>query len=204
MAAVRRPGLLVRGVIQRLPAVVLSALFAHSVVYKSLWPTDGEHGYFAWYAPLVGALSAVAMLGVPVLLVLALRCGRGDGTPARVARALLPREGGLGETARLASGALGFLVLQEAAEHSFRSHHPAVPAFSAGAWLVVTATIVCVAAVLGWVGAAVSGALESMDAEPRVVHGVVRRVSLRGVARHRRRSQPLAVHGALRGPPRPV
>src|SRR5262249_43950286 len=55
---------------RRAPAVVLCALAAHAVVYRSLWPAGGDHGYLTWYTPLVAVLSGLSLVALPLGLAL--------------------------------------------------------------------------------------------------------------------------------------
>ena len=55
----RVPGRVLRPLL-RLGPVALCALTAHAVLYRSLLPEDGVHGYFGWYEPLIAFLSAAS------------------------------------------------------------------------------------------------------------------------------------------------
>jgi hypothetical protein len=184
-----------------LPAVALCALVAHAVVYRSLWPTDGAHAYFGWYAPLVAALSAAALLGLPALLVVALRASDGDARLLRLARLLLPRHGGRRETVSIAAGALAFLVVQETLERSLQTGQVSPPAFAPAGWLVVCAALACLAACLTWVAGTFAGAVEAFRTRPAALRPDARAALRRDALARARRSCPLAVHGALRAPP---
>jgi hypothetical protein len=199
-AALRR----VTGFARRAPGVVLCALVAHGVAYRTIWPADGAHGYFGWYAPVVTALSIVSIVGLPLVAVTALLCGP-QTRLARLGAAVVPRNTGSGagsETVTLASAAFAFLVGQESLEHSLQLHHVALPSFAPANWLVVLAVVACAAYVLGWVGRALSSVVESIrrgGSTTGVRPARARwRLALPEVAR---RSRPLAVHGALRAPP---
>ena len=86
--------------------VAVVALATHAVVYRSLLPADGEHGYFGWYAPLVAGLSAVALLGTLGVL-LARATGIGGSWVPRVSAMTEPSDGVSIAVSRLAGKALG-------------------------------------------------------------------------------------------------
>jgi hypothetical protein len=71
--------------VRRAPAVVLCALAAHAVVYRSLWPSGGDHGYLMWYAPLVALLSGLSLVVLPLGLAFALAGRRRPQTLRTVA-----------------------------------------------------------------------------------------------------------------------
>ena len=188
-----------------MPAVVLCALATHVAVYRSLWPADGGHGYFAWYAPLVAALSGLSIVGLPLVLALALVGRRGSGS-LRAVGALVapgtPESDPVAETVGLASAALVFLVAQESLERSLELHRVALASFAPSAWSVLLAVIVAVAGAVAWLGRAISSLVEG-------ILQVRRSAALRptpgnrlvGLVHAARRSHPLAVHGGLRAPP---
>ena len=106
--------------------VAVVALATHAVVYRSLLPADGDHGYFGWYAPLVAGLSVAALLGTLGVL-LARATGIGGSWVPRVAAIAEPSDGVSVAVSRLAGKALAFLVVQETLERSIpaRSFEPA-------------------------------------------------------------------------------
>ena len=127
--------------------VAVVALASHAVVYRSLLPADGDHGYFGWYAPLVAGLSVAALLATLGVL-LARATGIGGSWVPRVAAMTEPNDGVSIAVSRLAGKALAFLVVQETLERSIpaRSFEPAQ--FSPVQWLVVLAAITLAAIIL--------------------------------------------------------
>jgi hypothetical protein len=190
---------------RRAPAIVLAALATHAVVYRSLSPGDGGHSYFSWYTPLAAGLSALSILGLPLVLVIALLGGR-ESRAVQVAGRLVPRiapdSSVLREALKLASGSLVFLALQETLEHSLELDRVALPSFAPSSWLVLLVALVTFAAGVAGVGRALSSLVnvirragESARLRP------VRCGRPGGLAEILRRSRPLAVHGGLRAPP---
>jgi len=120
-----------------LPAAVC-ALATHALLYGSLTPADGLHGYFGWYEPAVAALSFAALLGLVALVAAAslvprLRCA--------LAGRLAPRTP-VGVTARsLGAASLAFLLAQESLERSIASGQPAFVVLSPSQWLMVLAGV---------------------------------------------------------------
>ena len=97
------------------PAVSL-ALAGHAVVYRTLWPSGGVHSYFAWYEPLFGGASVVALAGLLLLLLLGFAGGR---RAKHVLGALTPGRGpGMAAAHRLALAGLAVLLAQETIESS--------------------------------------------------------------------------------------
>ena len=80
----------------RLPALlapaVLIALAAHTALWGAWAPTDGEHAYFGWYAPLVTGAGAAGLVGLALLVAVA-ALGRRTPAAARLVRRLLPEPG---------------------------------------------------------------------------------------------------------------
>lgn len=201
-----RPVTAVRETTRRLPAVVLAALATHAVVYRSLSPGDGAHGYFGWYAPLAAGLAALSILGLPLVLVLALLGGR-ESRMARVAVRLVPRiaptRSLLPEAVKLAAGSLGFLAVQETVEHSLALDRLAPASFASPTWVVLVASLAAFATAIAWVARALSSLVDVVRraTEPASVRSATSGDHPVGVAEVQRRSRPLAVHGALRAPP---
>jgi hypothetical protein len=193
------------GAARRVPAIVLCALAAHAVIYHSLWPADGVHGYFAWYAPLVAVLSGISIVVLPLTVAIA----AGDTSENRLLGAigsLVPRTSATGgaapEIARLASGAIAFLFVQESLEHSLAAHHFGVAALTPFDWLVLVVAVVLISAGIAYAGRAVLALADELSHRGRPVS--LRAPYVRafpGTAGRVRRSRPLAVHGGLRAPP---
>jgi hypothetical protein len=127
--------------------VAVVALATHAVVYRSLLPSDGDHGYFGWYAPLVAGVSVVALLGTLGVLV-ARATGVGSSWVPRVAAMSEPSDGVSVAVSRLAGKALAFLVVQETLERSIPARSFEVAQFSPFQWLVVLAAITLAAVIL--------------------------------------------------------
>ena len=191
-----------RAFARRVPAVALSALVTHTVVYHGLWPADRAHGYFAWYAPLVEALSAFSILGLPFVLAVAL-VGGSESRSINAIRSLLPHspaEDVGAEAVRLASGSLVCLVTQESLARSLQVHRVALAGFSPPIWLLALATVVSISWLVAWVGRAVSSWVDGLCRDARsAVSRQTDAPRFWGTVTHR--SRPLAVHGALRAPP---
>ncbi len=188
--------------LRRFVAIALCALVAHAVLYRSVWPRDGAHGYLGWYALVIGALSVAALVFLP----LALAAGAlAETDRPRWVSALLPERragGATREIARLASLAAGFLVLQETLEHVLEGGavRP-LETFGPSSWLVLAVVLtISAATVVGvqrTVAALVEGsgpAAESTPAERPAWAATVARIA---------RPRPLALHAALRAPPLP-
>jgi hypothetical protein len=118
--------------------VAVIALATHAVVYRSLLPADGLHGYFGWYAPLLAGLSAAALLGTLGVLV-ARVCGVGSSWVPRVSALPQPSQSVTVATSRLAAKAVAFLVVQETLERSLPSHSFELAQFTPLYWVVVLA-----------------------------------------------------------------
>lgn len=195
----------ITAVARRAPLVVLTALATHAVVYRSLLPADGAHGYFSWYTPLATGLSALSIVGLPLVLAVALLGGRESSVVRGVAR-IVPRHKPdrplRAEIALLASGSLGFLAVQETLEHSLELGRVALPSFAPASWLILVAAIAIFAVGSAWVGRAVSSLVDVVRRATEATR--VRSVSgarPRGLPALSRRPRPLAVHGGLRAPP---
>jgi hypothetical protein len=133
-----------RALIQ-LPAVMLCSLAAHAFVYRTLWPTDGAHGYFGWYEPAVAAASLAAVAIVLVLVAVTV-LARGRVRPLRPSQTT-PRP--FAAAARsLAVSSFSFLLLQETLERSVQAGHPAVATFRPSQWVTMAAALALVSTVL--------------------------------------------------------
>ena len=185
------------GLGRALVAAALCAQLAHAVVYGSLLPTAGEHGYLTWYAPALGVVSLAALLLVPgSIAASALSTGR------RSFRAVLP-ERRAGRAARdivrlaLASGA--FFLIQESVERTAETGSIRVATFAPLSFLVLALALVLAAVVV----VAAERTLEEL-AERFCV--TARPSAMRDSTWTRRvcaiaRPGPLSVHGGLRAPP---
>jgi hypothetical protein len=178
-------------------AAAFCAQLAHAVVYGSLLPTAGVHGYLIWYVPTLAVASVVALALVPASIAAsALASGRRsfgailpERRPGRAAR----------DVFRLALSAAVFFFVQESLETTAETGGIQVATFPPLTLLVLVLVLVLVAAAV----VAVERTLEDLaerfgvTARPRArLHWTwTRRVC--AVAR----PHPLAVHGGLRAPP---
>jgi hypothetical protein len=180
--------------------VAVVALAAHAVVYHSLLPEDGVHGYLGWYEPLVGGLSAVALL-VALVAVLARVTGIAGSWTRRLAPAAGPSRTVSTATAHLAAKAIAFLALQETLERSIPARSLELVQFTPVEWLVVLCATACIALVLVSAGRG-ARLLARRLSRPRLVARSprgsrclpARSISLLAWA-------PLASFGGLRAPP---
>jgi hypothetical protein len=177
-------------------AVALCAQLAHGVLYESVLPRAGAHGYLSWYLPLLGVAVAAAIALVPSSAGVSASGGR------RSLAALLPerRPGrAVRDVFRLTAASGCYLLVQESLERTFAGGGLHVAGFSALGWIALVLALV----------AAATGVVA---VERTLVELAVRRVSGAGSRRAssthwsrtaavRTRLRPLAVHGALRAPP---
>jgi uncharacterized membrane protein len=190
---------------RRAPAVVLCALAAHAVVYRSLWPAGGDHGYLTWYTPLVAVLSGLSLVALPLGLALGI-ARRRRPRALRAVAAVFVRVAPDGDPTTaafaLASQALAVLFVQESLERSLVLHRAAIASFPPATWSILLAAVVVVAALVAWLGRTVSNLVDGILSRARTHR--VRPVGARrptSPALVVRRSHPLAVHGGLRAPP---
>ncbi len=191
--------------VRRVPAVVLCALVAHAAVYRSFWPKGGDHGYLIWYSPLVGVLSGLAIVALPLLLAVGVAGRRRSPALNAVASVFvraLPDSDPVAGMFALVSQALVFLFVQESLERSLVLHQAAVASFPPSAWSILLCAVVAVATLVGWLGRAVSSLVEGILKRARLfAPPTVRGRQVRHPAQVGRRFHPLAVHGGLRAPP---
>lgn len=122
-------------VLRRLPAVAVCALAAHALIYQTLSPSDGVHGYFSWYEPALGAASLASLLGLLCLLAAA-SAARRRGRPLRRPRQEAQRPVDVVIRA-LGAASLVFLLAQESLERTLATGHPTVALFTPSQWLVL-------------------------------------------------------------------
>jgi hypothetical protein len=182
----------------RLPAVMLCSLAAHAFVYRTLWPTDGAHGYFGWYEPAVAAASLAAvgvLLGLLALAVVARRLGR----PLR-SRETAPRP--FGAAARsLAASSFAFLLLQETLERSVQTGHPAVATFRLSEWVTMAAALALVSSLLTLAQTIGRAAVRRVLGATGNLRGKSEPLRWTVVESRLCLPRPLALGAALRGPP---
>jgi len=206
LSAVTSAGRRLLGLSQGLVPVALCALAAHAVIYGSFRPSDGVHGYFGWYEPVVFGLGAAVVVGLGALVV-AVLLGRGREWTRRLHGLLpAPDETGAGlaaPTVVLARASVVFLFLQETLERSLSARHLTPATFSPSTWwlaLVASATFALLLVLTSRAGARLVGRVLAPGRRfvppkplvapwPRVVSVSARR-------------NPLANSHGLRAPPR--
>jgi hypothetical protein len=184
--------------LRRLPAAVVCALAAHALVYRTVTPGDGSHGYFGWYELVVAVASAACLCGLLVLVAVA-AAARRLGRPVRL---------GVAEPAPLAASArslgaasLAVYVVQETVERSVASGHPSVSVLAPSQSLTLLAGIAAASCLLSLalrLGHAVVRRVLGGPVEPARV-GLLFGWSVRTARALRPR--PLAGRFALRAPP---
>ena len=186
-------------------AIAVCALATHAAVYGSLMPSGGAHRYFAWYAPIITALSVLSLVGLPLALAIGVVAGR-DSRVANTVASMFParsREGAaLTDVFRLASLALVFLAVQETLERSLSTGTLALASFSPSALLALVIALLIAASVVVLLEQAASSLVEAIARTARSATRAPEAARWRsGTSRLLRRIRPLAVHGGLRAPP---
>jgi hypothetical protein len=168
------------------PAAVC-ALATHALVYRSLWPSDAAHGYFAWYEPLVGGASLASLLGVVAAVFVA---SSGRRLPPLTLRAR-----------PLACTSLAFLLAQETLERSTVLGRFALPSLSPEQWIVLVAGIAATALALTLAARAGHAAACRLLSRPEPARRDAAPLRWSVVTAVPRRPRPLAVRSGLRAPP---
>lgn len=184
------------GVLGRILAAAVCALAGHIALYQTVLPTDEVHGYLSWYEPAIAGLSLAAVVGLVGLVLFGL-LHRDFRLP------WLRADRSFDQSAiRLAMSGLAFLLVQETIEHSVAAHSLSFVSVADGRWFAVLVVVTASAAALAFLARLGRRAVRALLAEKRL------RPERRIVApawstapRERRRSRPLALHGALRAPP---
>jgi hypothetical protein len=133
--------------LERLPAVAVCALATHALVYRTLWPSDGVHGYFGWYEPAVAVASLASLAGLVGFVALAYAARRSGRPFGWVATVDSPAP--TAATVRsLVTSSLAFLLIQESVERSVEAGHPAFHRFTPFEWLVLLAGLAATSALL--------------------------------------------------------
>lgn len=184
------------GVLGRILAAAVCALAGHIELYQTVLPTDEVHGYLSWYEPAIAGLSLAAVVGLVGLVLFGL-LHRDFRLP------WLRADRSFDQSAiRLAMSGLAFLLVQETIEHSVAAHSLSLVSVADGRWFAVLVVVTASAAALAFLARLGRRAVRALLAEKRL------RPERRIVApawstapRERRRSRPLALHGALRAPP---
>ena len=148
----------------RLLSAAICALGAHAIVYATLRPGDGLHGYLGWYETGLAFASVAALLLV------------------RPARLLTRRP--VEETARrIAVGALLVLLAQESLERSVEAGRPTFVSLTPSHWLLLIAAVGVTAGLLAFAFRAGQAVVARLVREPagrrRAVSSTGRRVSSR-------------------------
>jgi hypothetical protein len=180
------------GLARSFVAIALCAQLAHAVLYQSVLPRTGPHGYFSWYLPSLTAAVVVALVALPASIA--------AGALGR-RRSLLPerRPGrAFRDVCRLAVVSGAYYFVQESLERSAESGSFRFVGLGALSWLTLVLVLI--------VAAVAVVALERTLAD-LVVHLSRVRLPRAGTTRWARlsttggRRRPLTVHGALRAPP---
>jgi hypothetical protein len=182
--------------------VAVCALATHALVYRTLWPADGVHGYFGWYEPAVAVVSLGSFVGLLCFVAVAWaarRCGR----PLRAA-ARVDSPDAFPATARsLGASSLVLLLIQESVEKSIEAGHPTFQLFTSAEWLVLLVGLAVTSVILALglrLARSVTGcALGRAPLRRRLGRRLTPRWSV--VTCNRRRTRPLAARFALRAPP---
>lgn len=178
---------------RRLIEVAACALAAHALVYRTLLPGDGMHGYFTWYEPVVAVASVLSVLWL-LFAVVRTVSGRASSLPAAPA----PFATTFGE---LFGSTFLFLLVQESFERSVETGRPAAAMFTPASVLALAAAASVVAVALAAARCLGRAAVQLLlrTAQPRVADGGAQRwhVAPAPVLRLR----PLAERFGMRAPP---
>ena len=191
----RVPGRVLRPLL-RLGPVALCALTAHAVLYRSLLPEDGVHGYFGWYEPLVAFLSA-ASAGVICVAAIAAACGR----RSRILAALRGAPPTAMSAVRLTALAISWLMAQETIERSVAAGGFDLATFSVSGWSIIVGTTTAAAAALTLLARIGVALISVVVTSPRRRFARPRNVPRWTVSVPPRRRRPLADRRGLRAPP---
>jgi hypothetical protein len=178
-------------------AVALCAQLAHAVVYGSLLPSAGAHGYLVWYVPTLAVVSVAALALVPASIAAsALANGR------RSFGAILPRRQpgrAARDVFRLALSSAVFFVVQESVERTAETGGLQVATFAPLTWLILLPVLLVIAAAIIAVERTLEDLAERLGvtARPRATFHPTWTRRACTVAR----PHPLSVHGGLRAPP---
>jgi hypothetical protein len=170
-------------------------------MYRTLWPTDGAHGYFGWYEPVVAAASLLSLAALASFLGIAYVAKRA-GRPLRPWHGSARRP--LAETARsLSAASLLVFLTQETMERSLEAGHPTLPPLMPSQWLALLAGITLTSLTLAAAISAGEAATRSLLARPvpRLAPRRVRTRTWTVTTSDLRARRPLAARFALRAPP---
>jgi hypothetical protein len=186
---------------RRVLAPVMCALGAHAIVYRTLWPTDGLHGYFAWYERSVAAASLLALISLLALFLVVWSARRFD-RPLSKPGAQPPRS--LAKSVRgLAASSLVVLLVQESLERSVEAGSPAFAVFPPWQWLLLLVAIALTSLTVSLFLSVGEAAVRWVLTDPASHQFAARRAkpSWSVVTNSWRRPRPLAERFALRAPP---
>jgi hypothetical protein len=182
------------GLARSFVAVALCAQLAHAVLYQSVLPRSGPHGYFSWYLPAVAAAVVAALAALPS------SSASVSGRRRSFATLLPERRPGraVHDVVRLALASGVYFLIQESLERIGEPGIFHLASLSPLAWLaLVLALVVSAVAVVALERTLVD--LVVRLAEPRILRAVATRWPR---LRHDGpRPRPLTIHGALRAPP---
>jgi hypothetical protein len=184
------------GVLGRILAAAVCALAGHIALYQAVLPADEVHGYLSWYEPAIAGLSLAAVAGLAGLVLVGL-LNRDFRLPC-----LRPGRSFDQSAIRLGMAGVAFLIVQETIEHSVADHSLSFVSVADGRWLAVLAVVAASAAALAFLARLGDRAVRALLAEKRLRSE--RLIVVPAWSRapgERRRSRPLALHGALRAPP---
>jgi hypothetical protein len=186
---------------RRALAPVVCALGTHAIVYRTLWPTDGIHGYFGWYEPAVAAASVLSLIYLLTLLLVVWFARRFDRPLSKPA--VQPPHSLAEGARRLALCSLIVLLVQESLERSLEAGYPSFAVFPPWQWLIlligIALTSLTVALSLSLGEAAVRWVLADSVSPPFAAQQA--KPSWSVVTNSWRRLRPLAERFALRAPP---
>ena len=174
-------------------AVALCAQLAHGVLYQSVLPRAGSHGYFNWYLPALTVAVVAGLVALPASIA--------AGAGRRSFSSLLPgRRTGRARCAvvRLAFASGVYVLVQESLERSAELGGVQVASFGLLAWLTLALALVVAAAAVVGLERTIADLVVSLTRTPLPRAEATTWVPVEDVVRRRR---PLTVHGALRAPP---
>jgi hypothetical protein len=176
-------------------AAALCAQATHVVVYGSLLPTAGAHGYLTWYLPVLAVLSIVALVLVPASLA-------ANASGRRFLPAVLPERAPghqVVDVARLTFSSGAFLLAQESLERSVGTGGLHIASFEPFSWLILVFVLVLSAAAV----VAIEHTLDALADRLTVVAPGREKIRSTWASKTARpvRRHPLSLHRGLRAPP---
>jgi hypothetical protein len=178
-------------------AAALCAQLAHAIVYGSVLPSAGSHGYLVWYVPALAVVSVAALVLVPASIAAsALASGR------RSFGAILPQrqpDRAARDVFRLALSSAAFFLVQESLERTAETGGIQVATFAPLTWLILVLALVLAAAAVVAIERTLEGLADRLRTatRPRAMPDSTWTTRTCWVVR----PHPLSVHGGLRAPP---